>query len=103
VGPMVWPHGSWPRAQAALDWPRHRARPSCPQEEGWQSRSPGHRRGRQHWQSRRPGHRRGRQQGVGDPKTENRIIICLRLYMSANAKLSHCPPETDKQQCICFR
>jgi hypothetical protein len=24
-------------------------------------------------------------------------------YKSANAKLSHCPPEIDKQQCICFR
>jgi hypothetical protein len=76
VGPMVWPRGSWPRAQVALDWPRHRARPPCPQEEGWQSRSPGRRKGRQGWQFRSPGHRRGRQQGVGGPKTENRMLLC---------------------------
>ncbi len=60
----------------ALDWPRHRARPLCPQVEGWQSRSPGRRKGRQGGQFRSPGHRRGRQQGVGDPKTENRMLSC---------------------------
>jgi hypothetical protein len=76
VGPMVWPRSSWPRAQVALDWPRHRARPPCPQVEGWQSRSPGRRKGRQGWQFRSPGHHRGRQQGVGGPKTENRMLLC---------------------------
>ena len=76
MGPMVWPRSSWPRAQVALDWPRHRARPLCPQEEGWQFRSPDRRKGRQGWLFRSPGHRRGRQQGVGDPKTDDRLLLC---------------------------
>ncbi len=67
MGPMVWPRGIWPRAKAALDLPRRRAGPPCPQEEGRQSRS--------------PGHRRGRQQGVGDPKTENRLLLCPCLHV----------------------